>query len=280
MKTIAYFPGCALKDQARADETGTLGALARLGYEIREIPRWNCCGTVFSLVQDDLMRHVGPVRNLLRVQAMEEEKVLTLCAMCYGTLARSAHFVEDPERLRRINAFLDPDAYQGGVEVIHLLTLLRDEVGYERLAAETRRPLNGLRVAPYYGCVLLRPRPFAVDDPDSPAAMERVVEALGGTAVPFPERTECCGTHLTVTRKDVVEERVGRILRSARGGGADALVVTCPLCHFNLEERRPAGTPDLPVLYLGQLLAWAMGEDDPGVASLVGRAAVSSEAVR
>lgn len=280
MKTIAYFPGCALKDQARADERGTLGALARLGYEVREIPRWNCCGTVFSLVQDDLMRHVGPVRNLLRVQAMGEGRVLALCAMCYGTLARSARFAEDPERLRRINAFLEPDAYRGGVEVVHLLTLLRDEVGYERLAAEVRRPLDGLKVAPYYGCVLLRPRPFAVDDPDSPTAMERVVEALGGAAVPFPEGTECCGAHLTVTRKDVVEGRVARILRSARGGGADALVATCPLCRFNLEERRPAGAPDLPVLYLGELLAWAMGLDEPAVASLVGRAAVSSEAVR
>ncbi|MCX7750846.1 MAG: CoB--CoM heterodisulfide reductase iron-sulfur subunit B family protein [Candidatus Bipolaricaulota bacterium] len=269
MKTLAYFPGCALKDQARADENGTLAALARLGYEVREIPRWNCCGTVYSLAQDDLMRHVGPVRNLLRVQGMGEGRVLTLCAMCYGTLSRSARFVEDPERLRRINAFLAPDAYNGGVEVVHLLTLLRDEVGYERLAAQVKRELNGLKVAAYYGCVLLRPREYAVDDPDGPTVMERVVEALGGGAVPFPERMECCGAYLTVTQKGVVEGRVGRLLRSARAGGADVVVTTCPLCQFNLEERRPAGAPALPVLYLGQLLAWALGADEPAVGAAI-----------
>lgn len=270
MNRIAYFPGCAMKDQARPDEEGTLHALALLGYEVAEIPRWNCCGTVYSLAQDDLMRHVGPVRNLVRVQGMGEKRLLTLCAMCYGTLARSARFVEDPERLGRINAFMDTeDDFRGGIEVVHLLPLLRDEVGYDALSAQVKRPLDGLKVATYYGCVLLRPREFAVDDPDRPEVMERVIEALGGTPVTFPERTECCGAYLTVGRTDIVGERVERILRSARGGGADLVVTTCPLCQFNLAERRPAGVPALPVLYLGQLLAWAMGVDEPAVAALL-----------
>lgn len=269
MKRLAYYPGCAMKDQARPDERGALHALALLGYEVVEIGRWNCCGTVYSLAQDDLMRHVGPVRNLLRVQGMGEKRVLTLCAMCYGTLARSAAFARDPERLARINAFMDTEEdFQGGIEVVHLLTLLRDEVGYGALAAKVRRSLDGLAVAPYYGCVLLRPREFAIDDPDRPQVMERVVEALGGVPTPFPERTECCGAYLTVGRKDIVAERAGRILRSARGGGADAIVTTCPLCQFNLDERRPAGAPSLPVLYLGQVLAWAMGLDEPAVEAL------------
>lgn len=280
MNRIAYFPGCAMKDQARPDEEGTLQALSLLGYEVVEIPRWNCCGTVYSLSQDDLMRHVGPVRNLVRVQGMGERRVLTLCAMCYGTLARSAQFVRDPERLKRINAFMDTEEdFRGGIEVVHLLPLLRDEVGYEALAAKVKRSLNGLKVAAYYGCVLLRPRDFAVDDPDRPEVMERVVEALGGTPTLFPERTECCGAYLTVGRKDIVEDRVGRVLRSARGGGADVVVTTCPLCQFNLEERRPTGAPAIPVLYLGQLLAWAMGLDEPAVASLLGQP-VSSGGVK
>jgi heterodisulfide reductase subunit B len=178
--------------------------------------------------------------------------------------------VREPDRLARINASLDTeDDFRGGIEVVHLLTLLRDEVGYERLAAQVKRDLGGLKVATYYGCVLLRPRELAVDDPDRPEVMERVVEALGGTPTVFPERTECCGAYLTVGRKDIVEERTGRILRSARGGGADVVVTTCPLCQFNLDERRPAGAPALPVLYLGQLLAWAFGADEPAVAALV-----------
>ncbi len=269
MKRIAYFPGCAMKDQARPDEVGTLHALSALGYEVAEIPRWNCCGTVYSLAQDDLMRHVGPVRNLLRVQGMGEKRVLTLCAMCYGTLKRSERFAQNPDRLARINAFLDTeDDFQGGIEVVHLLHLLRDEVGYGRLASQVKRKLGGLKVATYYGCVLLRPRDLGVDDPDKPEVLEKVVEALGGTPVLFPERTECCGAYLTVGRKDIVEERAGRILRSARGGGATAMVTTCPLCQFNLAERRPAGAPALPVLYLGQILAWTMGIDEPAVDAL------------
>lgn len=272
MKKLAYFPGCAMKDQARPDENGALQALAILGYEVEEIPRWNCCGTVYSLAQDDLMRHVGPVRNLVRVQGMGEKRVLTLCAMCYGTLTRSARFVEEPERLERINAFMDTeDDFRGGIEVVHLLTLLRDEVGYEKLASKVKRSLDGLKVATYYGCVLLRPREFAVDDPERPEVMERVVEAMGGTPTVFPERMECCGAYLTVGRSDVVTDRAGRILRSARGNGADLVVTTCPLCQFNLDERRPAGAPSLPVLYLGQLLAWAMGVDEPAVAALASK---------
>ncbi|MDD5452850.1 MAG: CoB--CoM heterodisulfide reductase iron-sulfur subunit B family protein [Candidatus Bipolaricaulis sp.] len=264
MKKLAYFPGCAMKDQARPDEAGTLHALAALGYEVAEIPRWNCCGTVHSLAKDDLMRHVGPVRNLIRVQGMGEKRVLTLCAMCYGTLKRSAQFVREEERLARINAFLDTEEdFRGGIEVVHLLTLLRDEVGYEKLASRVKRTLNGLKVATYYGCVLLRPREFAVDDPDRPEVMERVVEALGGAPVPFPERMECCGAYLTVGRSDIVTDRVGRILRSARGSGADLVVTTCPLCQFNLAERRPPVAPTLPVLYLGQVLGWAFGADEP-----------------
>ena len=261
-----------MKDQARPDELGTLQALALLGYEVEEIPRWNCCGTVYSLAQDDLMRHVGPVRNLVRVQGMGEKRVLTLCAMCYGTLTRSARFVQEPERLERINAFMDTeDDFRGGIEVVHLLTLLRDEVGYEKLASQVKRSLDGLKVATYYGCVLLRPREFAVDDPERPEVMERVVEAMGGTPTVFPERMECCGAYLTVGRSDVVADRAGRILRSARGNGADLVVTTCPLCQFNLDERRPAGAPSLPVLYLGQILAWAMGVDEPAVAALVSK---------
>jgi len=270
MKKLAYFPGCAMKDQARAYEESTLRALASLGYEVAEIPRWNCCGTVYSLSQDDLMRHLGPVRNLIRVQGMGEKRVLTLCAMCYGTLKRSAGFVRGADRLARINAFMDEEEdFAGGIEVIHLLTLLRDEVGYDALAAKVVRDLGGVAVAPYYGCMLLRPREIGVDDPDRPEVMERVLAALGAVPTPFPEKTECCGAYLTVGRADVVTGRVGQILASARRGGASLVVTTCPLCQFNLEERRPPGAPALPVLYLGQLLAWAMGIGEPAVDALL-----------
>ncbi|MGB9757975.1 MAG: CoB--CoM heterodisulfide reductase iron-sulfur subunit B family protein [Candidatus Bipolaricaulaceae bacterium] len=259
MERILYFPGCALKDQARGYEEASLAALAKLGYEVKELPRWNCCGTVYSLAQDELMRHVGPVRNLIRAQEEGADEILTLCSMCYNTLRRSARFVEDPESLRRINAFMDdePD-YRGGVEVVHLVQFL-EEIGVEKLAKAVVRPLHGLRLAAYYGCTLLRPKEVAVDHPDRPEILERLVSTLGAEPVLFPERVECCGAYLTVPRPDIVRERVGEILRSAGLAGAQALLTACPLCKFNLEERRPLGAPRIPVFYVGEALAWALG---------------------
>lgn len=255
-----YFPGCALKDQAKEYERATVAALERLGYKMRELPRWNCCGTVYSLAQDDLMRHVGPVRNLVRVQTEGEKRLLTMCAMCYNTLSRAARFAENLENLRRLNAFMDEEEdYRGGVKVLHLVEFLCSEIGLGKLAEAVVKPLGGLRVGAYYGCTLLRPKEVAVDNPDWPEVVERIISALGAEPVLFPERVECCGAYLTVTRPDIVRERVGAILVSAGQGGARILVTACPLCKFNLEERRPLGAPSLPVFYLGELLAWALG---------------------
>jgi len=263
---ITYFPGCALKDQAKEYEKATFSALAKLGYAVRELPRWNCCGTVYSQTQDDLMRHVGPVRNFIRAQELGETRLLTLCAMCYNTLSRSALFVQNPENLRRINAFMDDEEdYRGGVRVVHLAQFLLEELGEEKLSQAVVKPLSGLRLGAYYGCTLLRPKEVAVDHPDRPEVLERIIASLGAEPVIFPERTECCGAYLTVTRPDIVRERVGEILLSAGRAGAQALLTSCPLCKFNLEERRPLGAPKIHIFYLGEALAWALGvQEIPG----------------
>lgn len=259
MNRVVYFPGCALKDQAQGYEAATLAAAQALGYAVQELPRWNCCGTVYALAQDDLMRHVGPVRNLVRAQEQGATELLTLCAMCYNTLSRSALFVRNPENLRRINAFMDEEEdYRGGVRVLHLVQWLA-EVGQERLARAAQPGLKGLRVGAYYGCTLLRPQEVAVDHPEKPEIMEEILAALGAEPVFFPERVECCGAYLAVTRPEAVRLRVGSILLSAAQHGAELLVTACPLCHFNLRERRPLGAPRLPVAYLGEVLAWALG---------------------
>ena len=291
---IPYFPGCALKDQARGLERAAQAAMERLGYELAELPRWNCCGTVYSLSSDDLMRHVAPVRNFIRVQEMGERKLVTLCAMCYNTLRRSADFVSaDPERLRRINAFMDeePD-YAGGVEVLHLLQILRDEITFEEVEAKVERPLYGLKVAPYYGCMLLRPREVGIDDPDAPEVMELLVEYLGAEAVDSPHKVECCGAYQTVANPGIARERVQEIVGAAARRGADVIITSCPLCTYNLEHHQLSVTGEalrvtgnkssthhasrvtrhpnsrhasrvtrhvIPILYFTQLLAYALG---------------------
>jgi len=272
---IPYFPGCALKDQARGFERAAQAAMERLGYELAELPRWNCCGTVYSLSSDDLMRHVAPVRNFIRVQEMGERKLVTLCAMCYNTLRRSADFVSaDPERLRRINAFMDEeDDYAGGVEVLHLLQILRDAITFEEIEAKVERPLYGLKVAPYYGCMLLRPREVGIDDPDAPEVMELLVEYLGAEAVDSPHKVECCGAYQTVANPGIARERVQEIVWAAARRGADVIITSCPLCTYNLEHHQLSVTGDksstrhasrvtrhpIPVLYFTQLLAYALG---------------------
>ena len=152
--------------------------------------------------------------------------------------------MQNPENLRRINAFMDDEEdYRGGVRVVHLAQLLLEEIGEEKLSQAVVKPFSGLRFGAYYGCTLLRPKEVAVDRPDRPEVLERIISALGAEAVAFPERTECCGASLTVTRPDIVRERAGQILLSAGRAGAQALLTSCPLCKFNLEERRPLGAP-------------------------------------
>ena len=260
---IPYFPGCALKDQARAFELSALFAMERLGWRLEELPRWNCCGTVYSLASDDLIRHLGPVRNLIRVQELGEGRLLTLCAMCYNTLARSSHFVQaDPERLQRINAFMDEEEdYRGGVEVLHLLQLLRDEVGFEEIEAKVARPLVGVRVAPYYGCMLLRPREVGIDSPDSPQVMEQLFSSLGAEPVDFSQKAECCGAYQAVSNPEIARARVGDIVSAARRAGAELIATSCPLCQFNLETHQSVTHHPSPItaVYFTQLLALALG---------------------
>jgi len=264
---LPYFPGCALKDQAEGFERAAMAALRVLGWELAELPRWNCCGTVYSLSSDDLMRHVATVRNFVRVQELGEGRFVTLCAMCYNTLRRSADFVAaDPERLRRINAFMDeePD-YRGGVEVLHLLQFLRDEITFEEVEAKVERPLYGLKVASYYGCMLLRPREVGIDDPDAPEVMELLVEYLGAEAVDSPHKVECCGAYQTVVNPRIARERVWEIVGAAARRGADVIITSCPLCTYNLEHHQLSVTGKekrrhgIPILYFTQILAYALG---------------------
>jgi heterodisulfide reductase subunit B len=156
---ISYYPGCTLKTKAANLEAAAVASLAALGIDVEEIDRWNCCGAVFSLTADDLIHQVGPVRNLIRARDQGADKLVTLCSMCYNTLARANRIMRnDLVKRDTINRFMDDEAdYAGEVEVVHLLTFLDQEVGWERIRGKVKVPLAGLRVAPYYGCTLQRP---------------------------------------------------------------------------------------------------------------------------
>ncbi len=272
-KRLPYYPGCTLKTTAANLEGSALAVADALGLELVELPRWNCCGVVTSLADDDLMRHVAPVRNFIRVQEMNssglvdnEMRLVTFCSMCFNTLKRAnARMADRPGDLKSINDFmyLEED-YLGRVEVVHFLEILR-EIGPERITQQVRRPLEGLKVAPYYGCTLLRPKGIGIDDPERPTVQEDLIRLLGADVIDNPRKTVCCGSYQTVPNKYAVADLTYDILTHARDAGAGVVTTFCPLCAYNLDnrqrevmERHPDFEP-VPVLYLTQLMALAFG---------------------
>ena len=272
---LPYYPGCTLKTTARNFDTSTTASAKALGIELVELHRWNCCGTVHALAKDDVMHYLAPIRNLIRVEEMSEQgqvnekKVVTACAMCYNTLKRANTVVkEDSEKMQKLRDNMEKEQpYGGTVEVVHILETLRDW-GWDKIADRVERPLEKLRVAPYYGCLLLRPRGFGIDDVDNPRIFEKLMDALGAEVVDIPFKTKCCGAYHTVQMKEVVAKLSHRILDQAIKAGADMLVTACPLCEYNLGPRqekirkvfRDFGS--IPVVYFTQLMALAFGLEE------------------
>ncbi len=264
---ISYYPGCTLKTKAKNLERSALASLDVLGIEYEELPRWNCCGAVYSLADDDLIHLIAPVRDLIRVGEQGNDTVITLCSMCYNTLARANELMKnDEEKRNTINTFMDeePD-YFGDVRVVHFLDFIRDDYGFDKLKEKITVPLNGIKVAPYYGCTLLRPKDVALDRPDNPTLFHKFMETLGAEVVDFSMATECCGSYQVLGNPDAALKVSHEILSDALANGAEALVLTCPLCDYNLSRRQDLmfkkfeNTREVPVFYFSQLLALALG---------------------
>jgi heterodisulfide reductase subunit B len=172
----------------------------------------------------------------------------------------------DQQKRKTLNDFMEEEKhYNGEVEVVHILEVLRDDLGWANIAEKVKVPLKGLKVAPYYGCTLLRPQEVAIDHVERPTILRSLLETVGAEAIDFPYATECCGSFQIIGNPDHVAQRVRDILSSALRSGAEALVLTCPLCHFNLGERqrelaqRYSDFQGMPIFYFSQLLAVSLG---------------------
>lgn len=274
---LPYYPGCTLKTKAKNFEDSAIAVAKELGIDFIELPRWNCCGVVASLVSDDLMRLLAPIRNLIRVQEMnknglikDEYRLVTLCAMCFNTLKRANLRVkENPDDLKKINDFMDREEeyYNGSVVVVHFLEILKDK-GFENVYKKVKNPLKNLKIAPYYGCLLLRPKEVGIDDPEAPTIQEELLKALGAEVIDNPYKKVCCGSYQTVHNKYAVASLSYDILTHAMQGGADAIITSCPLCAFNLDNRQKEiieNHPDfteIPVFYFTQMMAIAFGLEE------------------
>ena len=266
---LLYYPGCTLKTSAKNLEKSAFCIAEALGHEMEEMKDWTCCGVSSSLTDDDLMHHLAPLRNLIHVEDEGEEKIITLCDMCCNTLKQTNLRVkEKPDDLETLNLFMDRENdYKGTIKVLHFLEFLRDEIGFDKLKKMVKNPLKGMKIMPYYGCMLLRPREVAIDDAEEPTIMGDLLKALGAEVIDNPFKIECCGSYHTIEEKKLVSDRAYRITKFAIEKGADAIVLSCPLCRFNLDVRGKEAEKiynnykQVPVYYYSQLIAVALGLD-------------------
>lgn len=265
-----FYPGCTLKNYASNLESTAKAAAELLGVELVELDNWNCCGTVYSMASDDLVHQIAPLRVLINAQKQGAQKLVCACSMCYNTLQQTALLLKrEPDKLKTLNLFLDDEEdYRGDVQVIHLLEVFRDEVGFEKISRSLKKSLNGLKVSPYYGCLLVRPEEVAIDDPENPRVLEELLNIMGAEVIEDPLKVECCGSYQTVHNKEVVADRTYTIISSVRDGGADVIALDCPLCDYNLDYRQKEAEKKytdffpMPILYYSQLLAIALGIED------------------
>lgn len=263
----AYYPGCSLSGMATEYGRSSRVAAEALGMELKEIPDWNCCGASSAHVTSHLLAVALPARNLGLAEQMGLD-VVAPCASCYHNLAAARQaMAADPALARQVNKITEVP-YTGKARVRSMLQAVVEDVGLDAIRRRVTKPLAGLKVASYYGCLLVRPPDLTrFDDPEDPQTLDHLVEALGGQPVPWPGKVQCCGAGHTLPHTDVVVRLTHDLVGAAREAGAEAMVTACPMCQNNLDQRQSAAESrygerlGLPVYYFTQLLALALGRE-------------------
>jgi len=263
-----YYPGCTLSTKAKNLDNSARKTATFLGIELKELSQWTCCGTVFPLITDNLMPLIAPARILANAEK-QGNKLVTICAFCYNVLKRTnVTLKKDRQKKEKISQFLKDEGkeFSGKIQVIHLLELLRDGEGFENIKNKVKKELSSLKIAPYYGCQLLRPaQELQLDDPENPQIMESFLKSISCEVIDTPYKTECCGSYLSVSSEDAALDCSYRILASAIKNGAEAISVSCPLCYFNLDQNQKkikekiSGFIEIPIFYFTELLSIALG---------------------
>lgn len=263
---IALYPGCSLEGTAASFEVSLREVLSAVGLRHDVLSGWSCCGATSAHAMDHGLYLSLALRNLTLAQSQGFDEILAPCAACYHRLASANYELKgDADLLRHLNAETGLD-YRGGVKVRNVLDYLANVVGTPGIAERVVRPLSGLKVACYYGCLNTRvPRMAPFDDRACPEAMDRVVEALGAEPLDWAYKTECCGASLFVTAESAAFNLIAAILRDADLRGADCIAVACPMCHNNLDTRQELIRKEfgiarpLPTLFVSQLIGLAFG---------------------
>ena len=268
MKRYAYYPGCASEGTGIGQGLSIEAIANPLDIELIELEDWTCCGSTPYGSINTVESFVIAAHDLALAEKTGLDLV-TPCSSCSVILSEAAlHLKESPQLMKQVNEALAVAnlEYQGNVRVRHLVEVLVNDITPEVIADKVQRKLNGLKVAPYYGCQLVRPdRGF--DDMDSPQSLDRLVVSLGAEAVPYPLKTRCCGSALIISEERLALGLIRKLLDSAVENGAQCIVTCCPLCQLNLDAYQRRVNSEfktkfkLPILFIWQLIGLALGID-------------------
>lgn len=255
---FSYYPGCTLKTKGKALDLSARACAEALGFTLNELPEWQCCGAVYPQATDEIATRLSSVRALMSAKEQGQELV-TLCSACHHVIKRVNGDMQNNADIRnKVNRYLKTEnPYKGETTVLHYLEMLRDRIGFDKLADAVKNPLTGKKIGAYYGCMLLRPgKEMQMDDPENPTILEDFIRAIGAEPVYYAQRNECCGGYQTLENKSQAQKRATSVVDNAITCGAEMLITACPLCLYNLTQN---AQNTLPVLYFTELLAQALG---------------------
>jgi len=265
MKEVSYYPGCSLHGTAREYDESLRGVCHLLNIQLHELEDWTCCGASSAHCTDEGLAFQLAARNLALAEKQGLE-LLVPCVACYSRFKTAEKEVKDhSERHSKEIQF----PYQGNVPIRYALDFFCEESILEEVKRKKVKPLSGLKVVCYYGCLTVRPpKVTGIRDYENPQHMDRLMELLGAEPIQWSYKTDCCGASLVMTRTDIVRSLGQKLLSMAKEAEADCVVTGCPMCQSNLDtrqdefEKEGGQTFDLPILYFTELMGLALGHRD------------------
>jgi heterodisulfide reductase subunit B len=267
MKQYAYYPGCSLESLGKNYHLSALAVSDELGVELKELEDWNCCGATAYFPVDELLAYTLVSRNLAIAEKTGLQDFVAPCSACYkNAYTTNKYLKNDPDLAEHINYALEEDHLhvEGKMKVRHLIEVFIEDVGLEEIEKKVAHPLKGLRVAPYYGCQIVRPRKDK-EDVENPQFFEKLLSAIGAEPIDYASKTRCCGGSLIITNRKAALDMVHKLLQDAVNSNANVIATTCPMCNVNVEVyqsqvNREFGTNfSIPVMYFTQLMGMALG---------------------
>lgn len=271
----SYFPGCSLEKNASSYHVSSMAIAKPLDIEFVEVDDWNCCGATEYVSLNLTASYALIARNLAQAKKNADiNQLVAPCSACYLNLKKcDSYMLESPQLAEKVNTALAAGGLSysaGSLKVRHLLDVIVNDVGYDAIAEKVTKPLKGLRVAPYYGCMIVRPKlgeNGTFDNTEYPTTLDKLMKVLGAEVIDFPLKAHCCGGHMTQISEATGFELIRRLIKGASDYKADLIVTLCPMCQLNLDAFQGSMNAffntnyHMPVLYFTQMIGLAFGMD-------------------